>query len=180
MHNNDNVLKCKKTLSNVKWEEILDNVNADDDYCKFVGQFQSLYDECIPLKKCTRKPKKEPLSPWITKGLLCSINTKNKLYKQYVRCPASVHLQQFRTFRNKLHGLIRKSKRMYYFKHFEQMKSNMRQTWKSINDVLGRSQKQSLSKQFKRDTGTIITDPCHLWSTSGVNFRASSFHYVYK
>ena len=35
----------------------------------------------------------------------------------------------------------------------------MRQTWKIINNVLGRVQKQSLSNQFKRDTGNIITDP---------------------
>ena len=35
----------------------------------------------------------------------------------------------------------------------------MWQTWKAINNVLGRKQKQSLSNQFKRNTGTIITDP---------------------
>ena len=35
----------------------------------------------------------------------------------------------------------------------------MRQTWKTINTVLGHEQKQSLSNQFKRNTGTIITDP---------------------
>ena len=159
LYNDDNVLKLKKYLSELKWEELFDNINAEDDYSKFVTKFQELYDECIPLKKCTSKPKKEPRSPWITKGLLCSINTKNKLYKQYLRCPSIVNHQLFKTFRNKLHGLLRKSKRLYFFKKFEQIKGNMRQTWKTINNVLGRAQKQGLSNQFKRNTGTIITDP---------------------
>ena len=35
----------------------------------------------------------------------------------------------------------------------------MRQTWKTINNVFGRAQKQTLSDQFKRNFGTIITDP---------------------
>ena len=44
-------------------------------------------------------------------------------------------------------------------KKFEQVKNNMRQTWKTINNVIGRAQKQTLSDQFKRNFGTIITDP---------------------
>ena len=35
----------------------------------------------------------------------------------------------------------------------------MRQTWKIINNVFGRGQKQSLPNQFRRESGTIITDP---------------------
>ena len=85
-----------------------------------------MYDECIPLKKCTSKRKRDPKLPWITKGLLISINHKNKLYKEYVQCPSNNKKQKFKTYRNKLHGLIRKAKRLYYFKKFEQVKNNMR------------------------------------------------------
>ena len=35
----------------------------------------------------------------------------------------------------------------------------MRQTWKTINNVIGRAQKQTISDQFKQNSGTIITDP---------------------
>ena len=179
VYNDDNVSKFKKCLSEVKWEELLDNINAEDDYTKFVNKFLDLYEHCIPLRKCTRKPKKEPRSPWITKGLLCSINNKNKLYKKYVHSPSQANHQQFKTYRNKLHSLIRKSKRVYYFNKFEQVKTDMRQTWKTINNVLGRTQKQRLSNQFKRDTGAIISDPnvisnefndffCKYWSTTCV------------
>ena len=83
-HSDDNISKLNKKLSEVNWGEILDGNNANDDYDKFIVTFDNIYKECIPLKKCNGNRKKEPMFPWITKGLLKSINKKNKLYKQYL------------------------------------------------------------------------------------------------
>ena len=124
IHSNENISKLKQKLSDVNWQEKLDNNDMNIDYDKFIETFDVLYDECIPLKKCTSNRKKEPLSPWISKGLLKSINKKNKLYKYYRQSPTSENLQKFKTYKNKLNMLIRKSKCMFYFKKFE----------KSIND----------------------------------------------
>ena len=66
-------------MREVNWCDILDGNNADDDYNRFIVTFDDLYNECIPLKKIKSNRKKEPMSPWITKGLLKSINKKNKL-----------------------------------------------------------------------------------------------------
>ena len=57
-HSVDNINKFKKRLSEVKWQEILDNNDANDDYNTFIEQFNKVYDECIPLKKCTINRKK--------------------------------------------------------------------------------------------------------------------------
>ena len=54
------------------------------------------------IEKFTTNRKKDPLSPWITKGLLKSINKKNKLYKYYLQSPTSEKLQKFKTYKNKL------------------------------------------------------------------------------
>ena len=78
-HSEDNISRFKQCLSNVNWAEVLDNIDVDNDYNAFVKKFQELYDECIPLKKCKAKRKRDPQSPWITKGLLKSINHKNML-----------------------------------------------------------------------------------------------------
>ena len=75
-HNHNNVIKFKERLSEVKWEEVLHNANAEENYNNFIVTFQTIYDECVPLTKFTRNSKKEPQSPWISKGLLTSINTK--------------------------------------------------------------------------------------------------------
>ena len=90
--------------------------------------FVKIYDECIPLKKYKCQKKTEPMFPWISKGLLKSINTKNKLYKRYVQKPSEERLNKFKTYRNKLNNLIRKSKKEYYNKKFESVKNNLRKT----------------------------------------------------
>jgi hypothetical protein len=106
-HTGDNIDRFKQELSKINWKTILNNNNADDDYNAFNKIVIELYDKCIPVKKRSSKYKKDPRSPWITKGILKSINTKNKLYKQYLRCPNNNSCQKFKTFSNKLHSLIR-------------------------------------------------------------------------
>ena len=81
-------------------------------------RFSDLYDECIPFKRITTNRRKNPIAPWITKGLVKSINTKNKLYKQYLQSPSNERSIEFKTYRNKLNNLIRKCKREYYYKKF--------------------------------------------------------------
>ena len=78
------------------------------------------------MMKCNKSRRKEPISPWITKGLLKSINKKNKLHKQYIHSPTVEKLQHFKTYKNKLNMLIRKAKRKYFFRKFESSKNNMK------------------------------------------------------
>jgi hypothetical protein len=157
-HNSHNIALFKKKLAGVDWNEVLNDNNANDDYNAFITKFEKLYDECIPIKKCNRHKKKDPKLPWITKGLLKSINIKNKLYKHYIKSPTNNNLQKFKTYKNKLQMLIRKSKRKYYFAKFDAAKSNMKQTWKAINNVLGRGKQQITQSKFKDDLGNVLTD----------------------
>ena len=76
-----NINNLKQKLSLVKWNELLYK-DADEDYNKFIEVIMSLYDECIPLRKIKPNKRKDPIYPLITKGLLNSIKTKNKLYKK--------------------------------------------------------------------------------------------------
>ena len=98
------------------------------------------------------------MSPWITKGLLKSINKKNQLYKQYLHSPSERKLQKFKTYKTKLNMLIRKSKRKHFVLKFERNKNNMKQTWSTINNVLGRGKKQSTQDKFKDDICNVITN----------------------
>ena len=159
IHSDDHVAKFKNSLSSVNWSGILNGVDANSDYDNFIKKFTEVYDECIPLKKSKINRKTIPQSPWITKGLLKSINVKNRLYKQYLLRPTEDHSLKFKTYRNKLNHLIRKSKREYYHKQFESTKNNIRQTWKTINGIIGRCKSGSQQSTFKTDDGKKVTEP---------------------
>ena len=70
-----------------------------------------------------------------------SINKKNKLYKQYLNSPSKERSQKFKTFKDKMNMLIRKSKRSHFFTKFELAKNDMKQTGRTINNVIGKGQK---------------------------------------
>ncbi len=118
-----------------------------------------LYDECIPVRKYKCKNKTEPRCPWISRGLLKSINTKNKLYKKYMQKPSEERFNAFKRYRNKLNTLIRKSKKEYYNKRFESVKNNLRKTWKTINSIIGRNKKSKTQTNFIDSNGCAISDP---------------------
>ena len=182
-HTDDNIDRFRNRLSKVNWNEILDGDEVNSDYNKFLNKFNELYDECIPVKKCKLNRKKHPKSPWITKGLLKSINTKNKLYKQYILRPTDDKLTKFKSFRNKLNFIIRKSKRDYFYKKFESTKNNIRQTWKTINGIIGKNKITKQQSSFTADNGEVVKDPtriCNLFNNFFVEIGpklASNIHH---
>ena len=76
-YSDDNISRLKKCLANVTWEKVLANVDADQDYDTFISKVEELYNECIRLKNVILgKRKTDPKYPWITKGLVKSLNHK--------------------------------------------------------------------------------------------------------
>ena len=54
--------------------------------------------------------------PWLSKGLLKSIRTKNKLYKQYLTNRSPHYEIRYKNYNNKLNHSLRIAKRTYYEK----------------------------------------------------------------
>jgi hypothetical protein len=154
-----NICHLKDNLSKVNWHELLHGNDVNNDYNNFMMKLNELIDECIPLRKCKADRRKEPMLPWITNGLLKSINTKNSLYRLYKKSPTDDHFCKYKKYRNKLHNLIRKAKRQFYYSKFQKSKNNMKLTWSTINNVLGRSKCNRTQTQFKIENGDTVTDP---------------------
>ena len=57
--NTVNLNKYKNRLSEIKWQEVLDNNDVNDYFDKFIKRFNTIYDESILLKKCTDNRKKD-------------------------------------------------------------------------------------------------------------------------
>ena len=140
--------------------------------------YTKIYNDCFPLKKVTRKQRRFK-KPWLTKALLKSIKTKNKLYKKYLQVPTVDNSSLYKTYKNKLNHdyTLRLAKRWYYEKKLEEYaKSNTHATWKILNKVLNRKKSRpQLNTIFKSD-GQEISDPvevanrfCSYFSSIGPN-----------
>jgi len=88
-------------------------------------------------KKCISKTKQKLLKkPWITNGILKSIKTKQRMYKTHFLSNDTSKVDKYKTYSNKLNKLKSQSKALYYRKHFDLCKNNMKSTWKLIGTII--------------------------------------------
>jgi len=90
--------------------------NQNEEFNNFFVIFKSSVDHNVPLINLSRKLTKLPFRPWIPKGLLNSIKTKNKLYKKVMNIRISYEFQKYKNFtaflltwKRKLNSIITKS-----------------------------------------------------------------------
>ena len=77
--NKGNTNQFLSHLQRIDWSQYATLDDPNNAYNSFFEQFSTAYDSCFPLKKI--KVRNYCLSkPWLSKGLLKSIRTKNKLY----------------------------------------------------------------------------------------------------
>ena len=69
-------------VQNIENSYNTNNFNINQKFNRFITEMKYLLDTHAPLKKLTRKQKQLSQKPWITKGKLKSIKTRNKLYQK--------------------------------------------------------------------------------------------------
>ena len=133
--NSDNIPLFIEKLESVDWSPLKDFDEPNTAYNRFLELYSGMYNGCFPLKRVTRKQRRLK-KPWLTKAVLKSIKRKNDLYKKYLRVPSMVNASLYKTYKNKLNHTLRLSKRLYYEKKLQDVKSNTHATWKILNEVL--------------------------------------------
>ena len=155
-YNDLNIIKFQTKLSQVEWTRVLIGQDPNRLFDVFAEEYYRHFEDCFPLKISKLNSCRKSKSPWITKGLLTSVKKKNKLYKKYLANPTPVRDSQYKRYKNKLNHLIRISKKTYYDKKFELAKSDLKTTWKLINEVTNlKRKKPSLPSSFRSNNMTI-------------------------
>ena len=81
------------------------------------------------------------------------------LYKCFLNNPNSSNENAYKSYKNKLTHSLRIAKRLYYEKQIEKLKSNVKATWKVLNEILNRNKgKRALPSVFRADSHEIA-DP---------------------
>ena len=84
---------------------------------------------------------------WATIGILKSIKFRDKLYELYWNAPprsqVAANIKTNLTYNKILKSTIRTAKQNHFSMLFEKYKSNMKLTWRTINDILHRKNASS-------------------------------------
>ena len=151
-----NMNKLRSEVQNINWEFLRTINDVDDAYSYFKETFMCLYNKYIPEKNLSNKEAKIHKKPWITKGFIKSSKIKNKLYKKILNNGNEELKAKYKYYRNRLNKLKNILERRYYEQKFDTAKSDIKQTWKLVNEVISRKKKDTVSStEFKKDNEQI-------------------------
>ena len=156
--NETNKNRFRTLLQNFDWDSIAtDDVNIYTD--KFIKCIDSLYCDCFPLK-IKFLPTKVLEKPWITSDIRKLISYKSQYFHLFKL--GVVTENDNKTFKNKVHSIIKKSKNDYYKNIFFQNKHNLKKTWNLINSLMGRNvQNNSIKK--------LVIDGIDYYDSGGIS-----------
>lgn len=154
-----NITNFQNKIQQCDWKETIQANDPNLAYESFLKTFSDIYSTCFPVKCIQGKPLKKILNPWMTKGLLKSVNRKNRLYKMTLRNPSVEVQAKYKKYKNKLNHCIRLAKKNYYAEKIAINRNNMKSTWNTISEVLNRRKsKKQLPSIFKL-ADKLISDP---------------------
>ena len=161
-----NVISEMKTLN--IYDELNKSIdsNPEEHYEVFVKSMKDVKNKCLPKKVVKYNKKKHKTCKRMTSALWKSINTKNQLYKDWIKTDInnvdlySRRKEEFKSYYmyNTLRRSIREAKRWYYTRTFAIYKNNIKQTWTIIKDTLQRKIKCETPSQFVIGNRTV-TNP---------------------
>ena len=128
----------KERLVNIDWTH-LENKSAESGYTSFSNTLQETIDSYVPVKTTLSSAKAIKHEPWLTKGILKSSKTLKKLYRKKLKNPNSLSIQfKYKSYRNLLNKIKRKAKQSYLGSQLQLYKNNIRETWKILNNSIGK------------------------------------------
>ena len=126
----DKLTEGMELLGDIK-EECIDNYTE-----KFIDIFHKTLNIHAPLRKQSRKETKLKNKPWLSKGILISIQQKNLLYKRALKLNDSNTWAQYKVYRNKLTHIKEYAKRLYIKNLVNDNKHDTSSLWKIINKII--------------------------------------------
>ena len=128
---------------------------------KFLTKMNLIIDKHLPLKKLSKQEILQRDKPWITKGLITSIKTKNVIHRKMRRTKNPVTKKElnnkYKMYKNKILKLTRLSKANHFNNYFVENKTNLLKVWQGIKSII--NTKPSKNKQsittLKVDEKTI-------------------------
>ena len=110
--------------SSMDWEQVLCINDIHEAYNIFSDTLLCIYNNTIPVSKViTRTQNKKP---WLTRGLIVSIKSKNKLYSKYLTNKDNMSHSTYKKYKNKLNHLLRIAERNHYKILLDKTKTNLK------------------------------------------------------
>ena len=136
--NEVSVQNFKNILSSTDWNDVLGKTITNESYDQFITKFSLIYDDCFRIKVKEIKTK-NLLSSWVTKGIKRSSKRKQKLYENFLKNKSPKNEKEYKDYKQLLEKIKKDSKKKYFQEKFSFYKNDIKNTWKTLKDVIGKT-----------------------------------------
>ena len=99
-------------IKNETWDEVYIHNNPDTGYNIFSGKLEEIIKKGIVVKTFNTKTRKR--KPWITAGIIKSMNKRDELHQRCLKNIGNVNIKtEYIYYRNKITNLVKKAKATY-------------------------------------------------------------------
>ena len=176
IENNENLVNTH--LEGIDWatELQVNRNNADLSSELFLKKIEQLINFWTPLQRVSNKKKKLQNKPWVTKGLLKSIETKNRLYSKMCRTKNPLKREELvnkvKTYKKYILSLTRKSKANHFNNFFQENKLNLFKTWEDIRKIINITTKESKEINCIQVGNKTINNPIKIANSFNNHFTS--------
>ena len=142
-------------ISTQNFDNNLEDVN--DQFKDFYLRLKGCVERHAPLKKLTLKERNLKHKPWITVDINKMIKIENKLFQHKKRQANNLEIKRlYNLFRNRVNRELKKAKKNYSTKYFEENNNNIKKTWGGIRSIINIKSTKSTISQIKVNNKVII------------------------
>ena len=166
-------------MRNFKEDELLSDVSGiclehmfqqTDDINTLVNDWSALFSLIIEKHAPLREMRVfEKYCPWVDKDLKGLMMTRDRLKKAACKSKSPILVDSYRQARNKVNSLNIQLKKQYFSTKLSECKGNMKESWKTINELLNRRSK-SCNIDCIKDSGNAIVNRKEISNTMNTFF----------
>ena len=94
----------------------------------------------------------------MTPALLKSSKTKQRLFSKKLKHPTDENIKHFIAYNKVFNKVRRAAKKTYFSDQFAEYTNNIKKTWDTIREVIGKRKHRENLPDFFRDNGSILTE----------------------
>jgi len=148
--------KLNASLENESWESVYMCDNLSESFDNFIHTLKSHIEVSSQERQVRGKTVK--IKPWITVGLITSMNRRDRMKKQLLKHPSDQLLSEYRNYRNTLTKLVSKQKYNYYSNKIDNACQDIKKVWNTIKEFIGREKNENVSITLQ-ENGLNISNP---------------------
>ena len=145
-----------QSISSIDWRSLYNESGTQTAFNLFHSTLLKHFHKHFP--KQTVKMRYANRKPWLTQGMKDSIKEKNKLYKKYLKISTVANETRYKTYRNKLHHILKIAEKQHYSELLMNCQSDIKKTWKIIKNIVNKNKARQSQSKFKLNDETFTTD----------------------